>query len=280
VASGAAAVGARKIEGPVATSGGIAAMGDVKVYRAPAAPAKPWESVSAFHLRGRRHRASFVGRDDDLAGLTALLSIESPSPVVIVGMGGVGKSQLAVEYAHLRRHEHRLTWMVNADSIASLAEQYARLADPPVLGLAETEEPALTAKIDAVTSTLSSNGGWLLIVDNVDSIGVQQYLAELLPDTGAGGRVILTSRIPDWSADFAALRIDPLMSDASVDLLATLTDAPAGPAVREVARELAGLPLAMEQAAAFCQQTGRDYAYYLTQFRASAEKMIGQGGLP
>jgi tetratricopeptide (TPR) repeat protein len=279
VASGAGAVAASNIEGPVAGSGGFAAGRDIHVHQAPSGPAKPWDSVSAFHLRGRRHRTNFLGRDKDLAKLSELLAGESPPPAVIVGMGGVGKSQLAVEYAGRHRNEHRLTWMINADTIASLAEQYARLADSAALGLPAAAEPDLSVRIDAVTTALSNNAGWLLVVDNVDSTEVQAYLTSFLPDTGAGGRVIVTSRIPDWSGDFAVMRLAPLESEASATFLASLIEGPTGAAVHDLAEELAGLPLALEQAAAFCQQTGRDYSYYLTQFRASAEKMIGQGGL-
>lgn len=60
-------------------------------------------------------------------------------------------------------------------------------------------------RVEPVSSMLSSHGGWLLVGDNVDATQVQECLGGFLPGTGVGGRLVLTSRIPDWSADFAVL---------------------------------------------------------------------------
>ena len=167
-------------------------------------------------LRGRGHLLELAGRDDELARLHVLLAGEQAAPVVLYGLGGVGKSQLAVEYAHARRDELSVVWMLRADDSSVLASDLAALGVQ--VGAADAAEPDIDVQLTAARSWLASHPGWLLIIDNVDDPAVLQAVHRLLPDTRLG-RVIITSRIPAWPGRYHRLEITALDTDPAAHLL-------------------------------------------------------------
>jgi tetratricopeptide (TPR) repeat protein len=173
-------------------------------------------------------------------------------------MGGVGKTQLALEYAYRHAGDLDLVWWLRAEEPATLLEHYAALADP--LGLAQASEIAAT--VAAVRQALTRRDRWLLVFDNANA---PNEIDDLLP-RGAGGRVLITSRNPSWP--FAAeLGVPTLSREAAVRFLLQRTGQRDAASAAALADELGDLPLALAQAAAYIVETGSALADHLHALR-------------
>jgi hypothetical protein len=107
-------------------------------------------------------------------------------------MGGVGKTQLAVEYIYRHMAEYRIIWWVQSEEPATMAADYASLAVD--LNLPEKDTTDQTEIAKAVKRWLEHNPSWLLIFDNAQDTGeIRNYLP-----LGGAGHVIITSRNPHW----------------------------------------------------------------------------------
>jgi tetratricopeptide (TPR) repeat protein len=206
--------------------------------------------------------ASFMGRADELDRLDAILTQERPAAVTQVGraavqgMGGVGKTALAVEYASRSRNLYDGVWWCPAETRTSLMVSLATLAAE--LDVASPEEANIEKAAQATLRRLAEQGDiWLLVYDNV---AVPAEIADLLP--AAGARVLITSRFSDWSewADEVSLDVLPI-AEAIVFL-----DSRAGrgdeAGARALAEALGRLPLALDHAAATCKRTQMSFAEY------------------
>ncbi|MEU5687887.1 FxSxx-COOH system tetratricopeptide repeat protein [Streptomyces venezuelae] len=207
----------------------------------------------------------FVGRDEALAALGRALSEDSQTITqTLHGLGGVGKTTLALHYAHDHRDEYRLVWWIRADTPdlidAGLAALAARLRGgrAPALATAQAASWAI--------GWLQTHPGWLLVFDNVERP------EDVRPVTGqlrAAGRQLLTSRCGGgWSGD--PLPLPVLDTEASLDLLARLTNGGDEEEARALAEELGHLPLALEQAGAFIAQTSITIGEYREMLREYA----------
>ena len=161
----------------------------------------------------------FTGRDGLLTMLHAALTSGQHAALtqVLNGLGGVGKTQLAVEYAYRYAKEYMIVWWIHAEEPATLASNYAGLAEPLELpGRAASEQAAVVA---AVQRWLERHNGWLLIFDNVaEPTGVRGYLPR-----GATGHVLITSRNPNWRGIAGPLAVPVLDRAAAVSFLLTAT---------------------------------------------------------
>jgi DNA-binding SARP family transcriptional activator len=138
--------------------------------------------------------AHFTGREDDLARLRAgLQHAEAVAVHAVRGMGGVGKTQVAIEYANRYITYYDLVWWITADQPALIRPQLARLATP--LGLAVPDGSSVEDVVEAVRAHLRARGRWLLVFDNAEQ---PQPIRDLLP--GGAGHVIITTRRAAFSA--------------------------------------------------------------------------------
>ncbi|MFI0350378.1 FxSxx-COOH system tetratricopeptide repeat protein [Actinomadura sp. 9N407] len=211
----------------------------------------------------------FVGRAEQLDRLNALVTEPGTRDVVISqavhGLGGVGKSELALQFAHLHRDHYPVVWWVIADDAESIEAGLAALARTLVPEAARESPPSDAARW--AVDWLNCHPGWLLVFDNVTvPTHIERWLAIL-----TGGHVLITSRRDvRWPGTTTTLRLDVLDEDSAVELLTQVsghTD-PAGydlPA--RIAGELGYLPLALDQAAAFIQQTHTTLERYLRLLR-------------
>jgi hypothetical protein len=207
---------------------------------------------------------NFTGRKDLLARLRQALTFGQPAALTqaIHGLGGVGKTQLAVEYAYRHAADYELVWWVRAEEPAALAADYAALARP--LDLPEKDEPDQRLVVQAVRRWLGQHDGWLLVFDNARR---PEDLRPYLPSGGAG-HVLVTSRNPHWRALASSLTVQVMERAESVAFLLKRTDQTDEAAASQLAEALGDLPLALAQAGAYVSQTGTTFPAYLDLFQS------------
>ncbi len=216
-----------------------------------------------------RRNPGFVGRDELLAGIEATLAAGGPAALTqaIVGLGGIGKTQCALEYAYRHAGDYPVVWWVRAEEPAQLAADYAGLAVS--LDLPEKQTPDLSVIVAAVRRWLERAGGWLLIFDNVPG---PQAVMDYLPRAG-GGHLLITSRDQNWGRTATAVAVPVLPQAEAVAFLERGTGW-SGPEVGVLAEELGQLPLALEQAAAYATATGCSLSTYLDLLRSRRQALL------
>ena len=198
---------------------------------------------------------NFTGRATDLGRLRAALA-ENPAVTVhaLHGMGGIGKTQTAIEYAYRYADEYDLAWWINAERTSLIGDQFARLCEE--LGLPRLADPS--AVLGAVHRVLRNRDRWLLVFDNAEDV---QQISPLLP--GGPGHVLITTRRSGFRALGGVLDLDTLDRPDAIVLLGrrapVLTDIQAG----QLAARLGDLALALDQAAAYLDETGMPPEEYL-----------------
>lgn len=207
----------------------------------------------------------FVGRENLLAEVHDALS--GPGRVALValdGLGGVGKTAVALEYAYRHAGAMELVWWVPSERAELVGAHFADMA--VALGV-----PAGSDE-DGVWSALRSVPSWLVVFDNVEDV---QTVARFRPS--GGGRVLITSRNRAVRALGRGVLVAPLERSVSVELLAARIPAVDGAAVGQVAQLLGDLPLALEQAASFCEQTGTPAEVFAGLLADRLEETLGLG---
>jgi tetratricopeptide (TPR) repeat protein len=219
------------------------------------------------------HNPNFTGRVDLLEKLHQILAAGERAAFTqtsaITGLGGVGKTQLALEYSYSHADDYRVVWWVRSEEPATLAADYAGLASR--LDLPEKGSQDQRVIVEAVRRWLEENGGWLLVFDNAHE---PEDLNGYLPLTGKGD-VIITSRNPNWGGTAKALPVDVFSRDESIDFLQSRTGQKDG--ADALAGALGDLPLALEQAGAYIQETGVSLSAYLKLFQERQKELLSRG---
>lgn len=218
------------------------------------------------HLRN----PNFTGRKELLKSLRDALTSGRTAAVTqaIAGLGGVGKTQLAVEYAYRHKSDYSLVWWVRAEESATLTGDYADLAQQ--LGLPQKDAADRPATAAAVRNWLEHNPGWLLILDNANNATeCRNYIPR-----GTSGHVIVTSRDPLWSGVAEPLRITVMLRADAVAFLEKRVGK--DPSADKLCAALGDLPLALEQAAAYIEASGISVADYLRTFEKYARELLSK----
>ena len=215
---------------------------------------------------------NFTGREEHLASLKIALGSGKPAALTqaIHGLGGVGKTQLALEYAYHNVAEYDIVWWVRSEEPATLAADYASLAD--ALDLPEKEAADQLLIIKAVKQWLEQHPKWLLVFDNAkDRADVNDYLPQ-----GKTGHVLITSRNVNWRGTATPLDVKVLERKESVDFLLKRTGYTDREAADVLAEALGDLPLALEQAGAYMEAKGGNISYYLNMFTVHKNKLLNR----
>ncbi len=181
---------------------------------------------------------NFTGRGGEMAAVAAGLAAGPRVTVQSVhGLGGVGKTQLAAEYAYAHAGDYDLVWWVTADEPALIADQFAALAT----GLGLEPDPDPEAVRAQVHEALREAGDWLLVFDNADAVdGIRGWLPGGPRPAGVRGHVIITTRRGGFGSVGTVLDLDVIGTGDAVALAADPGTGP-GPADRGADRRGAGV---------------------------------------
>jgi tetratricopeptide (TPR) repeat protein len=214
---------------------------------------------------------SFTGRDELFDVLAEELRARADGAVTqaraIHGLGGVGKTQLVLEYAHRHAAEYELVWWVPAERSTTAVAALAGLARQ--LGIEEkADQEEMVAEL---FDELRQRDRWLLVYDNAEE---PEKIMPLLPP-GGGGHVLITSRFRAWGRVAKPLPLDVLRRPESVALLRRRTASHDQEAAAGLAELLGDLPLALEEAAAYVEETQIGLADYLRLARERTVELFG-----
>jgi tetratricopeptide (TPR) repeat protein len=213
----------------------------------------------------------FMGRDEALAAIEKGLGRYEGRVAITAlhGLRGIGKTTLAAAHAERHRADYRAIWWIRAESAPAMRADLASLGVR--LGWVapdEKEEPTVAS----VMERLRHEGeGILLIYDNaLSGDTIRPYLP-----CGGAAKVIVTSNAPAWRgiAEPVAIRLWPKETGADFLIARTGRIAERGPA-EALSEALGGLPLAHEQAAAYCERLDISLAEYRRRFDAAPARLL------
>lgn len=234
---------------------------------------------------------NFTGRVAELETLRANLIFKgrpTPPAQVILGMGGVGKTEIATEYIHAHRDKYDIVWWIRAEHHDRVRDALVRLGERLELRLVTSggRDRAIAAVLEALESGIRPN--WLLVYDNVaEPLDLQRYL----PTCPPGGHVIVTSRLQTWPGYIEAdsIEVRPFSEEEAVSFLRRRVPVLGAEQTlrekeherrhheaRRLATTLGHLPIAIEHAAAYLSETGESVEDYLRQFDQNAHRLLSE----
>jgi tetratricopeptide (TPR) repeat protein len=228
------------------------------------------------NFTGRQELLDQLDRDlrpGSMAALVGQPPAGQPAPAdggvqALAGMAGVGKSQLALEFAHRHAADYQINWWVPSEEPLAIPTSLAALA--PRLGLSEQADQEET--VAQVLAELGRRDSWLLVFDNAVH---PRDLAGYQP-SGGRGHVLVTTRTRAFGGVATQLTVGVLGRDEAAAFLQRRIGG--GRAAAEtLAAELGDLPLALEQAAAFMEQTGLGLEEYLGLYQQNRELLLDKG---
>ncbi|WP_144122977.1 FxSxx-COOH system tetratricopeptide repeat protein [Catellatospora sichuanensis] len=217
--------------------------------------------------------AHFVGRAGVLEEMRRTLRNNVRAAVLphtLHGLGGVGKSQVAVEYAYRYKGDYDLVWWIPSDDERSIRRSLASLA----LRLNLTESTDVQQQIDAVHDELRIARRfprWLLVFDNA---GEPEVVRRYLPR--GNGHVLITSRSNTWKNQSAVVEVDVFSEQECVDYLTSRWEGLSEADALNLADKLGRLPLALDQVSSVHQQTGMQLPTILGLLDSNPARMLAE----
>ncbi len=229
----------------------------------------PASSLNLFplHQIAYPHNPNFTGRSAILDQIEKTLSSGQTTVVTqaIAGLGGVGKTQLALAYCYAHLDDYDLIYWLAADSETNLGDSFRALGQALKLATpADTDQQAIMQRVLRWLGQAEQR--WLLVYDNADEIEPKQ-LTTYLPRTGSG-QVLITSRNPNWRSVGNVLELNVFSQEESVAFLTTRggSETQENADEKSLAETLGYFPLALEHAAAYIESTSSSYAAYQQLF--------------
>jgi MinD-like ATPase involved in chromosome partitioning or flagellar assembly/tetratricopeptide (TPR) repeat protein len=253
--------------GPRATAVSLAA-----ATRLPGTPpqvigGRPQRNVA---FTGRRSLIERL-RDSLLAGTTAVL------PQALYGLGGVGKTQVALEYAYRFESDYDLVWWINAAEPTQIRQDLNSLAGHLGVPLGGKDLAAICNEVLDKLRRGTPHARWLLVYDNAEK---PADLDGLVPVSGPGHHILITSRNPAWAERAARIEVDLFTREESVALLRRYNQALEPAEAARVAEELGDFPLAVSLAAASLQESAMPVATYVEMLRTQMTDILRNQSAP
>lgn len=238
----------------------------------------------------------FTGREDTLKLLHKHLHVDqivTRTPVyALQGLGGVGKTQTALEYAYRHALEYSAIFWIEAETVERVLFSLQRIAE--ILQLPEREAQDQHQVIEAVQRWLVTHQEWLLIWDNLEDLGLPSRLLPLARQ----GAILLTTRRQALGTFARGIDLLPLDLEEGIALLLRRAKVLEADATHEQVQELAehmpteyvaaselvellgGLPLALDQAGAYLEETGCSLVSYLHRYKQQRSSLLARRGVP
>jgi hypothetical protein len=201
-------------------------------------------------------------------------------PLALIGPGGVGKTRLAIEHAWRQIGRRNAVLLVSAGSVEALNRNLAALCNQAALDLPEQNLTEEAAQRQAALHWLQAHPGWLLILDNVDTLEAAAEVEALLPQLN-GGQLVLTTRLRNWSAALQLQEVEVLTPEDATAFLLERTAGRRRQAADDTSEaraiavdDLGGLALALEQAGAYICQRRLSLRAYRSQWQSNRQVVL------
>lgn len=235
-----------------------------------------------------RRNPFFTGREEILSQVYTVLNTNQSAALTqtqaISGLGGVGKTQIAAEYAYRHRDNYSTVLWVDASSLDRFKDEFAGLA--ALFNLPEQSEANQDIVLSAVKRWLSTHSDWLLILDNIEDLDIlNTYLPTVSP-----GKVLLTTRRQALGTLAQGISVDKMEEAEGVLFLLRRSKALSHDKVlsqigqetlkhaEAIVEELDGLPLALDQAGAYIEETQCGLSAYLALYRKHRSRLLDRRG--
>lgn len=225
-----------------------------------------------------RQEYLFVGREELLKTLDATQAASSGALAIVAyaGLGGIGKTQLALQFIHHSQHPYTFRAWFPAENPNQLREKYIEFSK--VLGY-QDDKSDFESVVVFIKKWLKEHPGWLIVYDNVNNY---DEISNLLPEEG--GNIIITTRNQNWPTQFKIIPIDIMSESESLALIKSLTNHQLidneENSSKELAKLLGYLPLALAQASAYIHQSQITVNDYLELYKHHQRELLADNTLP
>lgn len=249
---------------------------------------RPLPSSLLYWNVPHRRNLFFTGREAILTHLHTVLHPDKAGTLTpmlaLCGLGGVGKTHIAIEYAYRYLDTYEAIWWARAATHDTLTVDFMNIAN--LLQLSEKEEQEQQHPVEAVKHWLNASTHWLLILDNVEDFTM---VSNFLP-INSSGSIILTTRTQSTGVFAQCIDVEEMQPDEGARFLlrrakiiesGTLQEEVAGvlhKEARDISCLLDGLPLALDQAGAYIEDTGCTLSDYLSCYKARRVTLLDRRG--